>query len=498
MSSDKTKTTTEKNLRAPIVTVMGHVDHGKTSILDFIRHSNVQEKEYGGITQHIGAYQIQHKNKKITFIDTPGHAAFTKMRARGGKAADIVVLVVAADEGVKPQTKEAISHALAAKVPIIVAINKIDKAGSNPQKVKQELASENILVEDWGGECISIEVSAKNGENLDKLLDAILLVAEMHEFKADPDGELEAVIIESRLDRKKGVVVSCIVRNGTLRFGDRIVSGGYTCKVKAMTDDKGVVVKSAGPSTPVEILGFSEVPQVGDLIVYEGSDLAELAVQEDQTEIIGKDAKKTVAVVLKADTQGTLEAVKSSLADLISSSVGATYALKFLYCGTGDISESDVMLAQSAKGGIVLGFNIRLPSSAASVAEANKVLVKTYLTIYDLIDDAKNILEGTAVEAESKIKGRGQVIKLFKLPSGDVIVGTKVLAGALKSGGRVSVYDKDPADVTSDDIPLYTGTIKSLHKGQEEVKIIGKDVECGVMLKPHFADVAVGMWMEAR
>jgi len=221
MSSDKTKNTTEKNLRAPIVTVMGHVDHGKTSILDFIRHSNIQEKEYGGITQHIGAYQIQHKNKKITFVDTPGHAAFTKMRARGGKAADIVVLVVAADEGVKPQTKEAISHAIAAKVPIIVAINKIDKAGSNPQKVKQELASENILVEDWGGECISVEVSAKNGENLDKLLDAILLVAEMHEFKADPAGELEAVIIESRLDRKKGVVVSCIVRNGTLRFGTR-------------------------------------------------------------------------------------------------------------------------------------------------------------------------------------------------------------------------------------------------------------------------------------
>jgi len=239
MSSDKTKNTTEKNLRAPIVTVMGHVDHGKTSILDFIRHSNIQEKEYGGITQHIGAYQIQHKNKKITFIDTPGHAAFTQMRARGGKAADIVVLVVAADEGVKPQTKEAISHALAAKVPIIVAINKIDKTGSNPQKVKQELASENILVEDWGGECISVEVSAKNGQNIDKLLDAILLVSEMHELKADPAGELEAIIIESRLDRKKGAVVSCIVRNGTLRFGDKIVSGGYSCKVKAMTDDKG-------------------------------------------------------------------------------------------------------------------------------------------------------------------------------------------------------------------------------------------------------------------
>ncbi|AHB39969.1 MAG: translation initiation factor IF-2 [uncultured bacterium] len=498
MPGEKIKTTTEKNLRAPIVTVMGHVDHGKTSILDVIRHSNVQSREYGGITQHIGAYQIQHKNKKITFIDTPGHAAFTQMRARGGKAADIVVLVVAADEGVKPQTKEAISHALAAKVPIIVAINKMDKAGANSQKVKQELASENILVEDWGGESLSVEVSAKSGENIDKLLDAILLVNEMHELKADPAGELEAIIIESRLDRKKGVVVSCIVRNGTLRFGDKIVSGGFKCKVKSMTDDKGNTVQTAEPSAPVEILGFKDVPRVGDLIVYEGSDLEELAVQEDRAEIIGKDAKKTIAVVLKADTQGTLEAVKSSLADLISSSVGATYALKFLYSGTGDITESDVILAQSAKGGIVLGFNIRLPSSAASVAESNKVLVKTYLTIYDLIDDAKNILEGTAVDAESKIKGRGQVIKLFKLPSGDVIVGTKVLAGALKTGVRVSIYDKDPSDVTSDDIPLYTGTIKSLHKGQEEVKIIGKDVECGVMLKPHFEDVAIGMWLEVR
>ena len=498
MPGEKIKTTTEKNLRAPIVTVMGHVDHGKTSILDVIRHSNVQSREYGGITQHIGAYQIQHKNKKITFIDTPGHAAFTQMRARGGKAADIVVLVVAADEGVKPQTKEAISHALAAKVPIIVAINKMDKAGANSQKVKQELASENILVEDWGGESLSVEVSAKSGENIDKLLDAILLVNEMHELKADPAGELEAIIIESRLDRKKGVVVSCIVRNGTLRFGDKIVSGGFKCKVKSMTDDKGNTVQTAEPSAPVEILGFKDVPRVGDLIVYEGSDLEELAVQEDRAEIIGKDAKKTIAVVLKADTQGTLEAVKSSLADLISSSVGATYALKFLYSGTGDITESDVILAQSAKGGIVLGFNIRLPSSAASVAESNKVLVKTYLTIYDLIDDAKNILEGTAVDAESKIKGRGQVIKLFKLPSGDVIVGTKVLAGALKTGVRVSIYDKDPSDVTSDDIPLYTGTIKSLHKGQEEVKVIGKDVECGVMLKPHFDDVAVGMWLEVR
>ncbi len=498
MVATKSKSTTEENLRAPIVTVMGHVDHGKTSILDAIRHSNVTASEYGGITQHIGAYQILYKDKKITFIDTPGHSAFAQMRARGGKAADIVVLVVAADEGVKPQTKEAISHALAAKVPVIVAINKMDTAGANPQKVKQELSQENILVEDWGGECLSVELSAKTQENIDKLLDAILCVSEMQELKANPDGELEAIIIESRLDRKKGVVVSCIVRNGTLRVGDRVVSGGYECKVKSLMDDKGNNVQNAGPSTPVEVLGFKEVPRVGDLIVDEGSELAELAVQEDQLEIIGKDSKKTIAVVLKADTQGTLEAVKSSLAELITSSVEATYAIKFLYCGTGDISESDVMLAQSAKGGVVLGFNTRLPTSVGDLASGNKVMVKTYKTIYELVDDAKNILEGTAVEEEAKIKGRGQIIKLFKLPSGDTIAGTKVIAGALKAGGRVSIFDKDPADVTDEDIPLYTGTIKSLHKGQEEVKLIGKDVECGVLLKPQFEDLEVGMWLEAR
>ncbi len=498
MPDNKNKSTIEQNFRAPIVTVMGHVDHGKTSILDVIRHSNIQEKEYGGITQHIGAYQISYKDKKITFIDTPGHAAFTQMRARGGKAADIVVLVVAADEGVKPQTKEAISHAIAAKVPIIVAINKIDKPGSNPQKVKQELAQENILVEDWGGECISVELSAKTNQNIDKLLDAILTISEMQGYKAYPDAELEAVIIESKLDRRRGVVVSCIVRSGTLRVGDKVVTGGLTAKIKSMMDDKGAMVKSAGPSMPVEILGFSDVPCVGDLIVFEGSELAELAQQEDQNEIIGKDAKRTIAVVLKADTQGTLEAVKGSLADLVTSSVDATYALKFLHCGTGDISESDIMLAQSAKGGIVLGFNIRLPGSAASLAESNKVMVKTYQTIYELIDDAKDILEGTAVEAELKIKGRGRVIKTFKLPSGDIIAGTKVLAGALRPGLRVSIFDKDPADVTEEDIPLYTGTIKSLHRGQEEVKTVGKDVECGVMLKPIFGDIAEGMWIEVR
>ncbi|RJR27489.1 translation initiation factor IF-2 [candidate division WWE3 bacterium] len=496
MSKDRAASK-QVNTRPPIVTVMGHVDHGKTSILDVIRKTNIQQKEYGGITQHIGAYQITHNSQKITFIDTPGHAAFTQMRARGGKAADIVVLVVAADAGVKPQTKEAISHAKAGNVPIIVAINKIDTAGSDPQKVKQELANESVLVEDWGGDVISVEVSAKTGKNLDALLDAILALSEVLELKADPDTELEASIIEARLDRKKGVVVSCIVRNGKLRTGDEVIASGFNAKVKSLMDDKGQVLKEALPGTPVEILGFSNVPNVGDLVLTKGSELAELAKDIDKVEIIGKEAKKTIAVVLKTDTQGTLEAVKGSLAELISSSVGASFALKFLHSATGDVSESDVMLAQSAKG-VVIGFNVRIPPAIEELAEVYKVPLKTYKTIYELVDDAQSILEGTASEAEARIKGRAQVLKIFKLPSGDIVAGSKVLAGALKVNGRISVYDKDPADITAEDIPLYTGTIKKLKKGKDEVNIVGKDVECGVLLKPQFENISLGMWIEAK
>ncbi len=425
------ETTTKVNIRPAIVTVMGHVDHGKTSILDAIRKTNVQAKEYGGITQHIGAYQIEYKSQKITFIDTPGHAAFARMRMRGGKAADIVVLVVAADEGVKPQTKEAISHAKNAGVPIIVAINKMDTAGADPKKVKQELALENILVEDWGGDVVSVEVSAKTGQNLDALLEAILVVSEMLELKGNPKGELEAVIIESRLDRRKGVLVSCIVKNGSIKIGDKVVASGFAARVRSIMNDKGVMLQQALPGDPVEVLGFGCVPNVGDSIVYEGSELSELAICDDESEIIGKEAKKTIAVVLKADTQGTLEAVKASLADLISSSVGSSFALKFLYSSTGDVSESDIMLAQSAKG-IVIGFNVRIPQNVTELAEAQKVPVKSYRAIYELIDDAKNLLEGTAQLEEKKIKGRAVVIKLFKLQSGDIIAGCKVLAGALK------------------------------------------------------------------
>ena len=488
--------TNEKMLRAPIVTFMGHVDHGKTSILDAIRKTNVQKGEYGGITQHIGAYQITHNNKKITFIDTPGHSAFTQMRARGGKAADIVVLVVAANDGVMPQTKEAISHAKSAGAPMIVAINKIDVTGADPQKVKQQLAQENVLVEDWGGEIMCVEMSAKTEENLDKLLDTILLLSEMHEFIGDPEGELEAIIIESRLDSKRGTIVSCIVRNGSIEVRDTVIGSGYECRVKMLTDDQGNSIQKAGPSSPVEILGFKELPKVGDLIVEKGSDLVELAEDKDRVEIIGKEAKKTISLVLKADTQGTLEAVKASLADLVTSSVEATYALKFLHTGTGSITDSDAMLAQSANG-IIFGFNVNIPPSVRDFADNNNLKVKSYQTIYDLIEDAQKLLEGTALEEESKIKGRAEVIKTFKLKSGDIIAGCKVVAGSLKPGMSVQVFDKDPADINETDEPLFISQIKKLKINRDEVNLAGKNNECGVLLKPQFEDITKGLWLEA-
>jgi len=492
---EKNTSAVQINRRPPIVTVMGHVDHGKTSILDAIRKTNVQGGEFGGITQHIGAYQITHNNQKITFIDTPGHAAFSSMRSRGGKAADIVVLVVAADDGVMPQTKEAISHAKSANVPMVVAINKIDKAGADVQKVKKDLATEGVLVEDWGGDVVCVEVSAQTGQGITTLLDTLLLVAEFQPLNADINGELEGIIIEARLDRQKGSLVSCIVKNGTLSIGDKVVASNFTAKVRSLTDDAGKTVTKAFPGDPVVILGFKEVPNVGDSIMQEGSELLELSLNEDRVEIIGKDSKKTIALVLKADAQGTLEAVKASLAELVGSSVGSSYSLKFLHSSTGDISESDVMLAHNTKG-IIIGFNVRLTAAIEDFAKSQKVPVRTYKTIYELVDDAKDLLEGTAELEEKKIKGRAEVLKLFKLPSGDMIAGCKVLAGALKPNLRIAIYAKDPSEVTPDDVPLYRGAIKKLKKGKDDINVVGKDNECGVLLKPDFDALDKGMFIE--
>ncbi len=494
---NKESTTSKKISRAPIVTVMGHVDHGKTSILDAIRKTNVQAKEYGGITQHIGAYQIVHKGQPVTFIDTPGHAAFTAMRARGGRAADIVVLVVAADDGVQPQTKEAISHARAAGAPIIVAINKVDRASADPMKAKQALAQENVLVEDWGGDVIAVETSATKGTGLDKLLDSIIVLAEMLGIQGNPENELEAMIIESRKDSKKGVVVSAIVRSGTVSVGQEVSASGFNAKIKSIMDDKGNLLKSAGPSTPVEILGFSEVPHIGDLIVEKGSELAALSADDSRVEIVGQNTKKTIGIVIRADTQGTLEAVKASLAKLVTENVNADYSLKFLLEGTGSPTDSDVLLASSAKG-LIVGFDVKIPSNVEELAREKKVPVKTYKTIYALIDEVKDVLEGAAFEEEAKIKGRAKVLKTFKLPSGDIIAGCLVLAGAIKDTSRVSIYAIDPANLTPNDIPLYTGSIRKLKKQKDEVSVVGKDNECGILLKPQFDNIAAGMFVEVR
>jgi translation initiation factor IF-2 len=476
---------------------MGHVDHGKTSILDAIRKTNVTAKEHGGITQHVGAYQIKFKDKKITFIDTPGHEAFSQMRSRGGKVADIVILVVAADSGVQAQTKEAIFHAKASGGQIIVAINKIDLPSADSQKVKQQLATENILVEDWGGDIPVCEVSAKTGLGLDNLLDTILLISEIQENNADSNGELEAMIIEGKLDKKRGVVVHAIVKNGSLKIGNEVYASGKIAKIRSLTNDKGENLKEALPGDPVEILGFKDLPSVGDTIVTKGSDLVELSESGDKVEIIGQETKKTLNLILKADTYGTLEAIKASLANLITSNVNADYSIKFLVTQAGEITDSDVLLAHSTNA-LIVGFNLKVAPSVLDLAEAKKVTIKIYKTIYELIENVTDTLEGRAFSDEQKIKGRAEVLKIFKLPSGDLVLGSKVLAGALKENSRIAIYDRNPSDVTEDDKPLYVGSVKKLKRGKDEVKVVGKDVECGVLLKPDFEEAKAGYFIEVR
>ena len=485
------------SFRPPIVTIMGHVDHGKTSILDAIRKTNVTAKEHGGITQHVGAYQIKFKDKKITFIDTPGHEAFSQMRSRGGKVADIVILVVAADSGVQAQTKEAIFHAKASGGQIIVAINKIDLPSADSQKVKQQLATENILVEDWGGDIPVCEVSAKTGLGLDNLLDTILLISEIQENNADSNGELEAMIIEGKLDKKRGVVVHAIVKNGSLKIGNEVYASGKIAKIRSLTNDKGENLKEALPGDPVEILGFKDLPSVGDTIVTKGSDLVELSESGDKVEIIGQETKKTLNLILKADTYGTLEAIKASLANLITSNVNADYSIKFLVTQAGEITDSDVLLAHSTNA-LIVGFNLKVAPSVLDLAEAKKVTIKIYKTIYELIENVTDTLEGRAFSDEQKIKGRAEVLKIFKLPSGDLVLGSKVLAGALKENSRIAIYDRNPSDVTEDDKPLYVGSVKKLKRGKDEVKVVGKDVECGVLLKPDFEEAKAGYFIEVR
>ncbi len=491
----------EENLeeRPPIVVVMGHVDHGKTSLLDRIRKTDVARREKGGITQHIGASQVELPNgKKITFLDTPGHEAFTTLRARGAKVADIAVLVVAADDGVMPQTIEAINHAKDAGIPIIVAVNKIDLPQANPDKVLRELSEHGLIPEEWGGDTPVVKVSAKTGEGIDELLEMITLVAELEELKANPKGKTKAVIIETKLDPKRGPVATAIVQNGTLKVGDIFVAGATHGRVRAMIDDKGRRLKEAPPGTPVEILGFEELPEPGDILIVVPNErtaktLAEQRKrQKEQEKLKGTALKleeiyekiksgelKELKIVLKADTIGSIEALKKALEELSTDKV----KVSVIHAGVGAISESDIMLAK-ASGAIVIGFNTRPNPAARRLLEEEKVDVRTYGVIYDAVEDVKKALEGMLEpEKVEEVLGQAEVRATFKIKKVGVVAGCYVLDGKLVRGAK--------ARLIREGVVIYDGEIEGLKRFKEDVKEVPKGFECGVKLKD-FNDIKVG------
>ena len=491
----------EENLeeRPPVVVVMGHVDHGKTSLLDRIRKTDVARRERGGITQHIGASQVELPNgKKITFLDTPGHEAFTTLRARGAKVADIAVLVVAADDGVMPQTVEAINHAKDAGIPIIVAVNKIDLPQANPDRVLRELSEHGLIAEEWGGDTPVVKVSAKTGEGIDELLEMITLVAELEELKANPKGKTKAVIIETKLDSKRGPVATAIVQNGTLKVGDIFVAGATHGRVRAMIDDKGRRLKEAPPGTPVEILGFEELPEPGDILIVvpdektaktlaeqrkrqkEQEKLKGTALRlEDIYEKIQSGELKELKIVLKADTIGSIEALKKSLEELSTDKV----RVSIIHSGVGAISESDIMLAK-ASGAIVIGFNTRPNPAARKLLEEEKVDVRTYGVIYDAVEDIKKALEGLLEpEKVEEILGQAEVRATFKIKKVGTVAGCYVLEGKLVRGAK--------ARLIREGVVIYDGEIEGLKRFKEDVKEVPKGFECGVKLKD-FNDIKVG------
>jgi translation initiation factor IF-2 len=490
--------------RPPIVTVMGHVDHGKTSLLDAIRKTNVISTEAGGITQHIGAYQVEKKGKKITFIDTPGHEAFTAMRARGAKVTDIAILVVAADDGVMPQTIEAINHARAANVPIIVAVNKMDKENANPQRVLQQLAEQGLVPEDWGGDTVCVFVSAVKKEGIDDLLEMILLISEMSEFKANPKRLASGTVIEAKLDKGRGPVATVLVQNGTLHVGDPIVCGTVSGKVRAMMNDRGERVKSAGPSTPIEVLGFNDVPQAGDIMkVYvaekKAKQVAETRLEERRQVELNKTARitlddlflqikegsiKELNIVIKADVQGSVEAIKQSLERLGNEEV----RVNVIHGGVGAITETDIMLA-SASNAIVIGFNVRPDGNARRLAETEKIDVRSYRVIYEAIDDIKAAMEGL-LEPDYKevIIGHAQVRATFKVPKVGVIAGCYVTEGKVTRNAKVRVVRNG--------VVVAEGSIDSLKRFKDDVKEVVSGYECGIGIE-NFNDVKEGDVIEA-
>jgi len=484
--------------RPPVVTVMGHVDHGKTSLLDKIRSSNVTAGEAGGITQNIGAYTVTLNGKQITFIDTPGHAAFTAMRARGAKVTDIVVLVVAADDGIMPQTIEAINHAKAANVPIIVAMNKMDKPNVNPDKVKQGLLEQNLVPEEWGGDTIIVPVSAKTGDGITDLLENILLVAEMQELKANPKRMAKGTIIEAKLDKGKGPVASVIIQNGTLHTGDNIISGTTMGRVRAMFDDKNRSVKEAGPSMAVNVLGLEEVPSSGDSIFAVEQSLMKQVQEERETllreSMIKEQSKITLDdvfaqveegkmqvlnLIVKADVQGSAEAVKSSVEKLSNDEI----KVKVIHSAAGAITESDVMLADSANA-IIVGFNVRPDTKAKALAESSKVDVRLYRIIYELIDDMEKALKGMlAPKFQEILTGKCEVRQTFNITNVGLVAGCYVTDGKIIRGGKLRIY--------RDDVMIVEGNVRTLKRFKDDVKEVAYGFECGCAIDG-FNEIRIG------
>jgi bacterial translation initiation factor 2 (bIF-2) len=489
----------EKLPRPPIVVVMGHVDHGKTTLLDAIRKTNVAQREKGGITQHIGASVVQLPDgRKITFLDTPGHEAFTSLRARGAQITDIAVLVVAADDGVMPQTVEAINHAKAFNVPIIVAVNKIDKPGADPQRVRRELSELGLIPEEWGGDTIFVDVSAKTGQNVETLLEYILLLAEILELKARVEGPAKGTVIEAKLDKQRGPVATLIVQEGTLKVGDPVVAGTTYGKIRAMFDDKGRKLNSAGPSTPVEVLGFEELPMAGDTFIVvedekKARQIAEIRKQkkeqqeklsrglmlEDVFKKIEEGELNELRLILKTDTIGSLEALKKALTDLSRPEV----SVRILHGAVGGITENDVMLAKASQA-IIIGFNTRPDLKAKETAEREKVDIRLYSIIYEAIEDVKNALRGLLKPVQKEVVlGSAEVRATFKIKGVGTVAGCYVLDGKIVRNAN--------ARLIRDGVVIYTGKIESLKRFKEDVQEVARGFECGVKLKD-YNDVKVG------
>jgi translation initiation factor IF-2 len=485
--------------RPPVVTILGHVDHGKTTLLDAIRHTNVAGGEVGGITQHIGAYQVEHNSRLVTFLDTPGHAAFTAMRARGAQGADIVVLVVAADDGVMPQTREAAAHAKAAHVPIVVAMNKMDRSNADPERVRQQLAEIGLIPDDWDGDTIVVPMSAKRREGLDDLLEAILLVADNMDILANPDGAVIGTVIEAERERAKGVLVTLLVQNGTLSVGDVVMAGSTFGRLRAMFDYRGRKVRKAGPATPVSVMGMNDVPQAGDLFRVVSSEkearsiVEERIQQKSQQETAQKapvtleqlfdrfqaGEERELRLIVKADVQGSLEPIISSLNDLQGGDIG----VNVLHAETGTIGENDIMLASASKA-IVVGFNVSADAAARRLAEGEGVSIRLYDIIYRLLEDVEKALKGMLEPVlQETVVGRAEVRAIFRISKLGNIAGCRVTEGEIRRNARARVLRNTE--------PIHDGEIHSLKHLQDDVREVRQGFECGIALKG-FSDYAPG------